>query len=164
MVCVGVCTMEAPKEVYPNGAPPVSVMVQCAITLAVQYFFVYLCLALIRTYNQVNGFARTKVSDIFQLAAYTVNFAPMLCILFAAARMRALQMDPRHGNPQRWAQQCMYMCTFSVILQTCMVILIPFCLGGKARKGPSEGDITFEIRNVACNNFLIMVRWLAILA
>ena len=37
----------------------------------------------------------------------------MLCVLFLGARMRALQMDPKHGNPQRWAQNCFYLCTYS---------------------------------------------------
>ena len=35
----------------------------------------------------------------------------MLCVLFLGARMRALQMDPKHGNPQRWAQNCFFLCT-----------------------------------------------------
>lgn len=161
-VCIGVHGMEAPKEVYPDGTPPVSPAVHCVIVLATVYFFVYFVLAVFRSINQMNGYSHTKASDTFQLAAYTVNFSPMLCILFIAARMRALQMDPRHGNPQRWAQQCMYICTFSVVLQTVLVILVPFCLGGKARKGPSEGDITFEIRNTCCNNFLLVIRWIAI--
>lgn len=158
MVCVGVCTMEAPTEVYPNGAPPVSVMVQCAITLAVQYFFVYLCLALIRTYNQVNGFARTKVSDIFQLAAYTVNFAPMLCILFAAARMRALQIDPVWGKPQRWAEVCFWSCTATLVMQTLLVIFVPLLLGGQPSKGQSEGDVRFKFGSSFLTNFFFVVR------
>eukprot|EP00746_Dinoflagellata_sp_MGD_P145842 gnl/MRDRNA2_/MRDRNA2_78400_c0_seq1.p1 gnl/MRDRNA2_/MRDRNA2_78400_c0~~gnl/MRDRNA2_/MRDRNA2_78400_c0_seq1.p1 ORF type:complete len:685 (+),score=107.64 gnl/MRDRNA2_/MRDRNA2_78400_c0_seq1:172-2226(+) len=162
-VCIGVHQMEAPKEVYPDGTPPVSPAVHCVIILSTVYFCVYFVLAVFRTINQMNGYSHTKASDTFQLAAYTVNFSPMLCILFIAARMRALQMDPRHGNPQRWAQQCMYLCTASVVLQTMLVITVPFCLGGKARKGPSEGDITFEIRNTCCNNFLLLIRWIAIL-
>jgi len=161
-VCIGVHTMEAPKAVYPNGTPPVSPAVHCVIILCSVYFAVYFVLALLRTWNQINSYQNTRASDTFQLAAFTVNFSPMLCILFIATRMRALQMDPRHGNPQRWAQQCMYLCTCSVALQTAMVILIPFCVGGKVRKGPSEGDITFEIRNSCLNNFLILIRWIAI--
>jgi hypothetical protein len=162
-VCIGVHQMEAPKEVYPEGTPPVSPAVHCVIILSTVYFCVYFVLAVFRTINQMNGYSHTKASDTFQLAAYTVNFSPMLCILFIGARMRALQMDPRNGNPQRWAQQCMYICTFSVVLQSLLVITVPFCLGGKARKGPSEGDITFEIRNTCCNNFLLLIRWIAIL-
>lgn len=161
-VCIGVHHMEAPKAVYPDGTPPVSPAVHCVIILSTVYFVVYFVLAMFRTINSWNGYSHTKASDTFQLAAYTVNFSPMLCILFLAARMRALQMDPRHGNPQRWAQQCMFVCTFSVVLQTVLVITVPFCLGGKARKGPSEGDITFEIKHTVINNFLTVIRWIAL--
>ena len=43
--------------------------------------------------------------------------APMLCILFLGARMRALQMDPAHGDPQRFAQDCFYMISYATLLQ-----------------------------------------------
>ena len=34
-------------------------------------------------------------------------------VMFLAARMRALQMDPISGNPQKWAQNCFYACTYA---------------------------------------------------
>jgi hypothetical protein len=162
-VCVGVHHMEAPKEVYPEGTPPVSPAVHCVIILSTIYFIVYFILAVLRTINQLNDIVHTKASDTFQYASYTVNLSPMLCILFIATRMRALQMDPRHGNPQRWAQHCMYICTFSVALQTALVILVPYCLEGKTRKGPSEGDILFDVKNQCCNTFLIIFHWIRVL-
>ena len=45
-----------------------------------------------------------------------MSFAPMLCVLFIGARMRALQIDPVNGNPQKWAQTCFYICAYSVRL------------------------------------------------
>ena len=41
------------------------------------------------------------VEVVTKLAATTVNVAPMLGILFIGARMLALQIDPKHGNPQK---------------------------------------------------------------
>merc|ERR1719247_2859176 len=58
--------------------------------------------------------------------------APMLCALFLAARMRALQMDPVSGNPQRWAQNC-------------FAVAIPFLLNGKVSKGRMEGDAEYDV-------------------
>ena len=29
--------------------------------------------------------------------------------------MRALQMDPINGSPQRWAQNCFYMCAYALL-------------------------------------------------
>merc|ERR1719313_270619 len=84
-VCFGICVMEAPKDIYPDGRPPVSPAAQCVIILTLHYFIVYLALAIVRTYNQMNDYANTKLANNLQLAAYTVNLAPMLCILFISA-------------------------------------------------------------------------------
>ena len=42
-------------------------------------------------------------------ATAAMDFAPMRSILFLAARMRALQMDPVNDSPQAWAKSCFYM-------------------------------------------------------
>merc|ERR1719169_120189 len=88
-----------------------------------------------------------KLEGVFTMAKMTVNFAPMLCILFVGARMRALQIDPKHGNPQAWAQNCFYLCTYSVMVQLILVIAVPLALGGNVVKGETEGDVTFELPN-----------------
>jgi len=158
VVCIALIIMEAPKEIYPDGAPPVSVTAQCVITLSVQYFFVYLVLAFLRTYNQVKGFSRTKASDLFQVAAYTVNFAPMLCILFVLARMRALQFDPEWGRPQLWAEVCFWACTIAMNLQTFFVLIVPTLLGGQASPGTSEGDVRFKFNSSFLKNMFFTIR------
>lgn len=142
-VCVGLLCMWAPTEVYPDGSPPISHATVCIMSLSLQYFIVYLILAMIRLYNQHKAVAWNPLSDTFQLAAYTVNFAPMLCILFFTARLRALQMDPTQGNPQVWAQVCFYLCTVSVLVQTLLVI-IGKTAGFEVGMGPGEGDIIFS--------------------
>merc|ERR1719352_2163160 len=47
--------------------------------------------------------------------------------------MRALHMDPVNGNPQRWAQNCFYVCTYALICQTCVAIFVPLVLGGEVK-------------------------------
>merc|ERR1719482_502054 len=144
MVAVGAYTMKAPTEVWGDeGAPPVSPAVACTINLTMQFFFIYLVVAISRTMSELSGGthnkALTKLEGVFTMAKMTVNFAPMLCILFIGARMRALQIDPKNGAPQEWAQWCFYMCVWSVLLQTILVIVVPFAFGGEAEKGASEG-------------------------
>jgi hypothetical protein len=39
-----------------------------------------------------------KLEGTFVLDTHTVNFAPMLVIRFTWTRMRALQIDPKHGR------------------------------------------------------------------
>merc|ERR1719191_1098139 len=96
--------------------------------MAVQYFLIYVLLAVTRTVNEWMGRTHSKFADVMSLAAYTVNLAPMLCVLFIGARMRALQIDPEHGNPQFWAQCCFYACTTSILVQVILVIVFPFCI------------------------------------
>jgi len=166
-VCVGAYSMEAPTEVYPEGtAPPVSPAVACTMNLAMQYFGVYLAIQVVQTYAQFAGatMETRKLSAVLQLATNTVNFAPMLSILFIGARMRALQIDPKFGNPQKWAQNCFYLCAYSVMAQLLLVILVPYVLGGEVRKGESEGDVTFELANPSLYSILSGVRYLLMLA
>merc|ERR550514_1207736 len=114
-----------------------------------QYFFVYLMIAVIQTFEQFGtptAFSQ-KLGHVFNLSTNTVNFAPMLCVLFIGARMRALQLDPKHGNPQKWAQNCFYLCAYSVLIQTVLVIVMPFCVQCECKQGSSEGDVTFEMEN-----------------
>jgi len=79
------------------------------------------------------------------MAANTMGMAPMLCVLFLGARMRALQMDPISGNPQKWAQNCFYACTYALVAQTIVAVAVPLVLGGKVEKSNVEGDMKYEM-------------------
>jgi hypothetical protein len=167
VICYGAFVMKGPKEIWgEEGAPPVSPAVACTMNLATQFFVVYLGVALVKTAVELSGPSPllTKLGGLFTLAKFTVNFAPMLCILFIGARMRALQMDPKHGNPQKWAQNCFYMCTYSVLIQTILVILMPFCVTCECKTGASEGDVVFEMESPAIGMIISAVRWICLLA
>merc|ERR1719261_99703 len=167
MVCVGAYSMEAPKEVWGDDkAPPVSPAVACTMNLAMQYFGVYLAIQVVQTWTTFNGesMETRKLGHILQLATMTVNFAPMLAILFIGARMRALQIDPKSGNPQAWAQNCFYLCAGSLALQLVLVLLVPLVLGGRVIRGESEGDVSFELPNPTLFWILSMVRFALMVA
>merc|ERR1719335_701305 len=167
VICYGAFVMKGPKEIWgEEGAPPVSPAVACTMNLATQFFIVYLGVALTKTTIELGGSSPflTKMQGLFTLTKFTVNFAPMLCILFIGARMRALQMDPKHGNPQKWAQNCFFMCTYSVTAQTLLVILLPFCVTCEAKQGASEGDVVFVMDNHCLDIILNVIRYLALLA
>merc|ERR1719155_253504 len=166
-VCIGAYSMEAPAEVWgEDKAPPVSPAVACTMNLACQYFGVYLAIQVVQTYSQFNGttMETRKLTGILQLATNTVNFAPMLSILFIGARMRALQIDPVNGNPQKWAQMCFRLCAYSVLCQLILVLAVPYALGGTCVRGNSEGDITFEVPNATLFWVLSMIRYALMLA
>merc|ERR1719353_848351 len=117
------------------------------MNLTLQFFGVYLLVALVKTTVELRGPSEllTKLGGLLTLAKYTVNFAPMLSILFIGARMRALQIDPKNGAPQKWAQNCFYACTYSVMIQCILAIAVPLVLGGTIKKGDKgEGDVEYE--------------------
>jgi len=148
-VCVGVFKYEPPAGVWDGPIPPVSPAVACTMLLSCTFFIIYLLLAVSRTYSQyVGGQLFTSNFEMVMLrAADTLAMAPMLCVLFLAARMRALQMDPVGGNPQRWAQRCFYAASYCLIAQTIMAAVVPLCLKAKALPKDDktvEGDVKYE--------------------
>merc|ERR1719201_293679 len=104
--------------------------------LSVTFFFIYFLVAVSRSYSQFSGgnLTTSKFEEVMLRAADTLAMAPMLCVLFLGARMRALQMDPIGGNPQKWAQNCFYCCTYALVTQTIVAISVPLVLGGKVEK------------------------------
>jgi len=168
-VCAGAISMEAPDDgPYAGVAPPVSPAVQCTMNLCAQYFAVYLGIALLQTYHNFNGkhegSTSAKLAGVLQMAVNTVNFAPMLCILFIGARMRALQLDPVNGNPQPWAQKCFYLCTYAVLVQLVLILTVPLMLKGELAKGETEGDVTFTGMSPTALMVMNVVRFAAMFA
>merc|ERR1719230_289964 len=159
--------MDPPAELWADkgGVPPVSPAVGSTMNLSAQYFFVYLGIAVCHTYQDFQGKTPflTKLEGIFRMAVNTVNFAPMLCILFIGARMRALQIDPVNGNPQKWAQMCFYLCAYSVLAQVVLVLMIPLVLDGKVNKGSTQGDVTFELPNPTMLSIMTAARYMVML-
>merc|ERR1719230_1389294 len=115
--------------------------------LTCQYFIVYGAIQVSKTYTQFTKQKLSKFENAMEAATLSMNFAPMLAVLFIGARMRALQMDPVHGHPQTWAQNCFFMCTYALMAQTILCVAIPVVLGGKAKKGKVEGDMEYEVKN-----------------
>merc|ERR1719386_363209 len=145
---------------WPEGRQfPVSPAVQCTSILTCMYFVLYAFVAFSRTYSQFSEQKLSAFEDAFLTATNAMNFAPMLAILFIGARMRALQMDPVNGAPQKWAQNCFFMCTYALLAQTCLCIAIPVVLGGKAKKGKVEGDMEYEVNNMVPGIVMTIIRF-----
>merc|ERR1719174_1821958 len=131
-VVYGIITFVPPKGTWPEGKKfPVAPAVQCTIILSCQYFCVYGGMQIARTWTQFTGIAAnftSKVESALMTATASMNFAPMLAVLFIGARMRALNMDPVNGNPQKWAHNCVFMCTYALLAQTCFSVAVPLVL------------------------------------
>ena len=114
-VCYGILMLEPPAGTWKGEIPPVSLAVACLMNMFIHFLAVYFLAQCARSYSQLTGQKAIKFEEVTEQAASAVNMALMLCILFLGARMRALQLDPVHGSPQRWAQNCFYMCAYAII-------------------------------------------------
>merc|ERR1719231_710542 len=130
----------------PNGPTPmVSPAMQCVMNLTIQFFFVYLMLWVFVTAKQFMGasdFLDVAIPTLDSARA-TVQFCPMLSILFVGLRMRALQITQQKGAPQGWAQQGMFLCTYSLMAQVFLVLMLPAFTGG-APKMDEDGNVKPE--------------------
>merc|ERR1719183_584334 len=160
VVVYGIITFEPPKGTWPGDqVPPVSPAVQCTMILSAQFFLVY---GGIQVCKSVDDWLKIKMENLnkaLNTATLSINFAPMLAVLFIGARMRALQMDPVNGAPQKWAQNCFFMCTYALALQTTLCVVIPVVLGGKVKKGDTEGDMVYEVSNTGVATVLSIVKF-----
>merc|ERR1719409_1255075 len=126
---------------------------------------VYMFAQIARSYSQLTGQKTTKFELVMEQAAHTVTMGPMLCILFLGARMRALQMDPIHGHPQRWAQNCFYMCAYALMVNTLLAICVPLVMNGEAKfDDKGLGDVEFEVGNKMFGMALTICRYVVMLA
>jgi len=155
-VVVGICIYMPPgaKDLSKLPAPAPAVM--CTMILAVVFFSVQLVIALCRSYTEFTAVEFPKIVGMMNAAATTVEFAPMLSILFLAARMRALQHD---SQPQAWAQNCMYFSTFAMCLTTTLAMAVPVVLGGTMKTNPVTKESTFEVPNPVLGYVLVAMRY-----
>merc|ERR1719152_343683 len=162
-VVYAIITFEPPAGTWPAGKKfPVAPAVQCTMILACQYFLVYGGIQVARTWTQFTSIAAnftSKFENALMTATASMNFAPMLAVLFIGARMRALNMDPINGNPQKWAQNCFYMCTYALLAQTICSVAVPLALQGEAKPGRIEGDMEYTVENKALGTILVMGRY-----
>merc|ERR1719263_2488692 len=107
--------------------PDVSPAMQCVMNLTVQFFAVYLLIWVLWTLKQCRIAALEGFLDValptMEAARRTVQFCPMLAVMFLGLRLRALQLTGGEGAPQRWAQAAMVLSTFAVLAQVVLVLL-----------------------------------------
>merc|ERR1719217_901516 len=129
------------------------------------FFLVYAGIQFGKTFKSFTKIDSSKLTGALQGAIVTLFFAPMMAVLFIGARMRALQMDPITGAPQKWAQNCFYMCSYALMFQTLLAIAVPLVLGGSVKKGDKgEGDVEYEVNNKGIGSCMLVARWIIIIS
>merc|ERR1719326_2363219 len=71
---------------------PVATSLQCVINLTIQYLAIYTAIAVLRVVADFMGQNSKSwtIGESLDQATLTVNYAPMLAVLFLACRMRVL--------------------------------------------------------------------------
>merc|ERR1719281_1617612 len=163
-ICIiyGTYTYVPPKGSWPGDKiPPVSPAVACTMILASMYFLVYAGIQFGETFKSFSGVDSSKLTGALQGAICTMFFAPMMAVLFIGARMRALQMDPINGAPQKWAQNCFYLCSYAIMIQCILAISVPLVLGGSVKEGDKgKGDVEYTVENKMLGTCLLVMRYI----
>merc|ERR1719329_1206016 len=160
-IIFGINTYLPPGETELSKLPPPAPAVACTMIISVLFFGTQLVIAACRTYTEATKTEFTKVIGVMDAAATTVEFGPMLCILFLSLRMRALQHD---GQPQPWAQNAMYACTLALSCTTLLAIVVPLLLGGEMVTNPKTNEATFEVPDPTMGIILIGMRYICMLS
>jgi len=140
-----------------DAKSPMPPALKVIIFLSTQYFLVYCTLQILQANSQLRGGGKQGVWErIFGEAATTVDFAPMLGVLFLAVRMRAQQLAPPDGMVPTWAQTWMWLTNYGVLLATIAAILEPW-LTGSVRQSPDEkrDPLAEEPRRAGQGQFVI---------
>lgn len=160
-IIYGINTYLPPGETKLGDLPPPAPAVMCTMIVSVLFFSIQLIIAACRTYTEATGKEFARVVSVMNAAATTVEFGPMLCILFLSLRMRALQ----HGDqPQPWAQNAMYASTCALCATTLLAIIVPLALGGTMVINPKTKEATFEVPDPTMGIILIAVRYCCMLS
>jgi hypothetical protein len=160
-VIVGINRYTPPGQNDVSKLPKPAPAVMCTMILAVTFFLTQLIVAGARSFTEFTGVVTERIVNVMNTAADTVSFAPMLAILYLAARMRALQHD---GQPQAWAQNCMYASTVALVVTTALAVAIPLILGGETQTDAKTGQSTFKVSNPGLGKAFVAVRYLTIVA
>merc|ERR1719238_2447674 len=117
------------------------------MNLTIQYLGIYTAIALLRVAAEFQGenVKSWTVHEALDQATVTVNYAPMLAILFLAVRMRVIWLTLGKGNPPIWMQGWMYAATYSVLAMTLVSLVVPLLTGEEA-KYTDRGDIHEEYK------------------
>merc|ERR1719436_2083507 len=87
----------------------------------------------------------TLLRDTFVAAGISVSFAPLICVLCVATRMRALQITQQKGDPPGWAQDCMNIAVFSCCVQAISCLLMPI-FTASACKVDEDGNPDYDTK------------------
>jgi len=76
--------------------------------------------------------------------------------------MRALQITQQRGDPQGWAQDCMYLCVFATYVQAMACLLLPMFTNA-ATEVDGDGNASYDLRPLVGAYAVTVVKYVALL-
>jgi len=156
-VIVAICTYLPPSSQKPEAPSPA---IMCTMILAIVFFSTQLIIAVCRSYLELTRVNFPQIVGMMHAASTTVEFAPMLAVLFLAASMRALQHD---AKPQEWAHNCMFASTGAMCVTALLGIAVPLTLGGNLKRNPWTHEVVVEVPKPFIGYVFIALRYLCML-
>eukprot|EP00451_Oxyrrhis_marina_P004121 CAMPEP_0204255026 /NCGR_PEP_ID=MMETSP0468-20130131/2942_1 /ASSEMBLY_ACC=CAM_ASM_000383 /TAXON_ID=2969 /ORGANISM="Oxyrrhis marina" /LENGTH=645 /DNA_ID=CAMNT_0051228853 /DNA_START=138 /DNA_END=2075 /DNA_ORIENTATION=+ len=107
------------------------------VTIGLTYFVIFAALFLALGVKQLTMGPNPQSSSAlrttcvaFDAARMSAMFGLMLAVLILGVHMRAKSITYNKGHPQTYAQQAMFIVTFTVLAQCIMAFILPFVAGG----------------------------------
>eukprot|EP00747_Dinoflagellata_sp_TGD_P158750 gnl/TRDRNA2_/TRDRNA2_177840_c0_seq1.p1 gnl/TRDRNA2_/TRDRNA2_177840_c0~~gnl/TRDRNA2_/TRDRNA2_177840_c0_seq1.p1 ORF type:complete len:975 (+),score=152.67 gnl/TRDRNA2_/TRDRNA2_177840_c0_seq1:99-3023(+) len=149
------------KQVGPYA--PLSPMMIAILWLSGLYHGVGMWKWIVFFLQDVCGKTYAVARDTVIAAGVSLAFCPLLCVLFLATRMRALQISQNMGNPQAWAQDCFFICVFATYTQALCCLLMPIFTGA-ATQVDGDGNTNYDLRPMVGAYAVTMVKYVALMA
>jgi len=163
-VFVSVATvMVSIKYKFGSEEPPalsptmLGVLTLCTLYFSVQFFLLLGSLA-----RDLFNRKWLTLQNTLLAASISVNFSPLLCVLFVGCRMRALQITDQEGSPPWWEQDCVYLSVCAVVIQFVCCLSLPIFSGAAASVDP-DGNVVYDLRPMVGAYAVTVVKYLALL-
>jgi len=141
---------------------PLSTTFRVTLTLEAVYFGIACGQTLVFFIEDILKTEMTLLQDTFVAAGISVSFAPLICILCVATRMRALQITQQKGDPPGWAQDCMLICVFGTCVQAVCCLVMPIFVGSSTQVD-DDGNPDYDLRPMILAYAVTCVKYVALM-
>lgn len=161
-VLYGICTYLPVGHTNLNDVPAPEPAIMCTMILAVVFFSSQFVIAVCRTLSEHTRVHFPKIIGMMHALIVTVEFAPVLAVLFLAAHAGATQHDKELEN---WVYNCMIITTGSECLAVLLAIIVPLTMCGTLRKNPWTCKLVVEVPKPTLGYIFVGLRyaWLLVL-
>lgn len=143
-------------------APPMSPTMMSVLALCAVFFSMHALLWLGTMIHDLLQIEMPILRNTLSAATVSVQMCPQLCVLFMAARLRALQITASSGAPQWWEQDCVYLCISAIIVQVFCCLALPIFSGEAASIGP-DGTVLYDLRPMLGAYAVTVMKYVALI-